>query len=85
MKTLTLRGIDKELAGKLEELSRSERESMNSLILRLLRDRLGLAKQKFRQNHDDLDDLAGTWTEKDRREFEASTAVFSQIDEDLWR
>jgi hypothetical protein len=85
MKTLTLRGIDKELANQLERISKQGHESMNAVILRLLRNRLGLDKPKFREIHDDLDDLAGTWTEEDRREFEEATGAFSRIDEDLWR
>ena len=47
MKTLTLRGIDEELAGRLERLARQGRESMNGVILHLLRDKLGLSKPKF--------------------------------------
>lgn len=85
MKNLTLRGIDKELAAELERVSSIECESMNSTILRLLRDRLGLSKRRFHQMHNDLDDLAGTWSEEERREFEAATAAFSKVDEDLWK
>ena len=85
MKTLTLRGVDQELAAELERLAAVERESMNATVLRLLRDGLGLSKPKFNQTHTDLDDLAGTWTEEDRRAFEAATSAFSKIDEGLWR
>lgn len=33
----------------------------------------------------DLDLLAGTWTEEDAREFSQNTAIFNQIDEQLWQ
>jgi len=85
MKTLTLRGIDEELAGGLERLARQGRESMNGVILHLLRDKLGLSKPKFREIHHDLDDLAGTWTDEEAREFDAVVSEFSRIDEELWR
>jgi hypothetical protein len=85
MKTLTLRGIDDELARGLERLAQQGRESMNGVILRLLRDRLGLSKPKFRESHNDLDDLAGTWTDEEAREFDAVVSEFSRIDEDMWR
>jgi hypothetical protein len=85
MKTLTLRGIDDELAGGLERLAQQGRESMNGVILHLLRDKLGLSKPKFREIHHDLDDLAGTWTDEEAREFDAVVSEFSRIDEDMWR
>ena len=85
MKTLTLRGIDDQLARGLEALARQGRDSMNAVILRLLRDRLGLSKPKFREIHHDLDDLAGTWTEEEAREFNAVVQEFSHIDEEMWK
>lgn len=85
MKTLTLRGIDDELARGLERLAQQGRESMNGVILHLLRDKLGLSKPKFREIHHDLDDLAGTWTDEEAREFDVVVSEFSRIDEELWR
>jgi len=37
------------------------------------------------QIHDDVDHFAGTWTEKEFREFEKNTAAFEVIDEKQWR
>ena len=85
MKTLTLRGIDDELAPGLERLARQGRDSMNAVILRLLRDRLGLSKPKFREVHHDLDDLAGTWTREETREFDDVVREFSHIDDEMWK
>lgn len=85
MKTLTLRGIDDELAQGLERLARQGRDSMNAVILRLLRDRLGLSKPKFREVHHDLDDLAGTWTREETREFDDVVREFSHIDDEMWK
>jgi len=85
MKTLTLRGIDDELASGLERIARQGRESMNAVILHLLRDKLGLSKPRFREEHHDLDDLAGTWTQEEARDFDAVVSEFSRIDEALWR
>ena len=85
MKTLTLRGIDDELASGLERIARQGRESMNGVILHLLRDKLGLSKPRFREEYHDLDDLAGTWTQEEARDFDAVVSEFSRIDEELWR
>lgn len=32
-----------------------------------------------------LDKLAGSWSQEEFEEFEKNTAVFEQIDEELWR
>ena len=85
MKTLTLRGIDDELDRGLKKLARQERDSMNAVILHLLRDKLGLAKPRFRETHHDLDDLAGTWTKEEAREFDDVVREFSHIDEEMWK
>ena len=85
MKTLTLRGIDEELDRGLKKLAQQERDSMNAVILHLLRDKLGLTKPKFRETHHDLDDLAGTWTKEEAREFDDVVREFSHIDEEMWK
>jgi len=85
MKTLTLRGIDDELAEELEKTAKQRHDSMNRVILQLLRDKLGLSKRRFRKAHHDLDDLAGTWTEEEAREFDDVVREFSRIDEELWK
>ena len=84
MKTMTLRGIDEELARGLERLASQERGSLNAVILHLLRDKLGLSKPKFREIHHDMDDLAGTWTEEEAREFDNVVREFSSIDAEMW-
>lgn len=35
--------------------------------------------------HDDLDHLAGTWTEADENSFREATEPFGQIDEGMWK
>lgn len=85
MKTLTLRGIDDELARGLQQLAQQGRNSVNAVILHLLRDKLGLCKPKFREIHYDLDDLAGTWTKQEAQEFNGVVRDFSHIDEEMWK
>ena len=86
MKAITLRGVDEELEkalrAKAKELATS---SLNSTIIHVLHESLGLTKRRYHATHHDLDHLAGTWSDKDRREFEKATTAFEQIDEDLWR
>jgi plasmid stability protein len=85
MATMTLRGIDEQTAEALKERASRERTSVNAVTLRLLRESLGLEKRRRSATYSDLDHLAGTWSREEAAEFERNTAVFEQVDEDLWK
>ena len=87
MKQLTIRGFDLELERQIRELARSEGISLNQAVLRLLRKGAGIAGPGKRPNviGDALDDLAGTWTEEDERDFLEAIKPFETIDGDLWQ
>jgi len=85
MATMTLRGIDDRIAEALKEKATSEGISVNALTLKLLRETLGIEKKKRGVTYNDLDHLAGTWSEQDAVEFEQVTAVFEKVDEDMWK
>jgi len=46
---------------------------------------LGSQKEKPLVEHNDLDHLAGTWSEKEYREFQKKIADFETIDEKYWK
>ena len=85
MATMTLRGIDERIAAVLKEKARKEGTSVNALMLRLLKESLGIEKKKRGAVYDDLDHLAGTWSKKDAAEFERATSVFEKVDEEMWK
>jgi hypothetical protein len=85
MTTMTLRGIDDTTAGALKERARREDTSVNSVMLRILKEGLGIEKKKRNVVYDDLDHLAGTWSAQDAAEFASATAVFEQVDDDMWK
>ena len=85
MTTMTLRGIDDAVSGALKEKARREETSVNTVMLRILRESLGIEKKKRTVIYDDLDHLAGTWSAQDAAEFESATAVFEKVDEDMWK
>lgn len=82
---MTLRGIDDAVAGALKERAQREDTSVNAVMLRILKESLGIEKKKRSTTYDDLDDLAGTWRAQDAIEFANATAVFEQVDEDMWK
>ena len=83
MSTLTIRGCDDTLSNALQEESRKRGISMNKFVLNLLDETLLTGKRK--KYHDDLDHLAGTWTEKEAKEFEDHITDFEKIDPDDWK
>ncbi|MCD6672365.1 MAG: hypothetical protein LT106_05870 [Burkholderiaceae bacterium] len=86
MSNLSVRGVDPETLASLKARARRERISVNALILRLIDQGLGKIQRKsLAHRHDDLDDLAGVWSEEEAAEFEAATAPFSEVEPELWR
>ena len=85
MKTITLRGIDEELEKALRTVARETgSRSLNATVLHVLRESLGLTKRRRHDVHHDLDHLAGTWSDAERKEFEEATALLGRVDKDLW-
>ncbi len=85
MTTMTLRGIDDTIAKSLKEMARREDTSVNAVMLRIIKESLGLDKKRRQTVYDDLDHLAGTWNVQDAAEFESATVVFEKIDEEMWK
>lgn len=83
MHHLTVRNIPPDLALALENEKHRRRQSLNQTIIDLLRQTLGVGARRKRSNG--LARLAGTWTEEEHEQFEATVAVAEQIDEELWR
>ena len=83
--TMTLRGVDEQCASALKERARQEGVSLNTLVLMLIKESLGLDKKKRCTEYSDLDSLAGTWSASDAAEFAQATAVFEKIDEEMWK
>jgi hypothetical protein len=82
---MTLRGIDERTAVALKEKARKEGTSVNALLLRVLKESLGIEKKMRGFVYDDLDHLAGTWSKKDAAEFDRAVAVFEKVDEEMWK
>jgi hypothetical protein len=84
MKILSLRGIDEEMEKALRKEAKRTKTSINTSILNLMRESLGLRKKKRNRVYQDLDELAGTWSEKDEQIFSENTQFFDKIDKEIW-
>ena len=85
LKTISLRGIDEELAESLKKTAEKTGGSINKTVLEILRKSLGLSSKKRERVFHDLDDLAGTWSDDDWEQFKKATRHFAVIDKDLWK
>lgn len=83
MKQLTIRGVPDRLARALADERQRRGQSLNQTVLDLLGQALGVTPNARFDNG--LAALAGSWSDEELREFRAATAVFEQLDEDLWR
>lgn len=86
MSNLSIRGLDERALTALKSRAIREDASVNTLVLRLIEQGLGLQRSKpARVRHDDLDALAGSWRPEDGVMFEQTTAPFGEIDTALWK
>lgn len=85
MANMSIRGIDDQSLMRLKDLAAKEGSSLNSLVLRLLQGTGPASPSGALQRFDDLDALAGTWSDQEAQVFERSTAAFSEIDASLWK
>ena len=86
MTTVTLRGLDKTVLASLKKQAALEKISVNALLVRIIEHSLGSRRASpLRRRFDDLDELAGTWSQEDAQAFSRATAAFEEVDEALWR
>jgi uncharacterized protein (DUF302 family) len=82
---MTIRGLDDLTIRALKEKAKQEGMSVNSTLVKLLQEELGLKKKKRTVVYNDLDYLAGTWSDKDFKEFKKKIEDFEKIDETTWK
>ena len=86
MKTVTIRGVDTEVAEKLKTYAKAQGKSINQVILDILKTSVGLKKDKiYSCEYDDLDDLFGGWSEDEFNDISARIEQGRRIDPEIWR
>ena len=85
MKSISLRGIEREVSEKLKRVAQINGKSVNQYILDLIRQNLGMHREKkYTKTYDDLDHLFGRWTDSEFEAMEKSIDSQRKIDTDLW-
>ena len=87
LKQITVRDIGKELHRAIKKEASLRGISMNRYVLSILREAVGIddGLRKASEEHQDLDHLAGTWTDQEYADFVEQLEVQRSIDEDLWK
>ena len=87
MKQLTIRGFDKELQRRIEDLARSRNVSLNKAALELMRKGAGLQEGPVHLNvvGHTLDDLIASRSQSRERELLEAIKPFDEVDETFWQ
>ena len=87
MKAITIRGIDSSVSEKLKQVAKTEGKSVNQLVLDLIRQNLGMQKEKkfTRQHNNDLDHLFGKWSRAEFEKIQGFVDSQRNIDSELWQ
>jgi len=85
MKAITIRGIDSDMSVKLKQVAKSEKKSVNQLVLDLIKRNIGMQKEKrYTRTYNDLDDLFGQWSDAEFEKIQGSVDNQRKIDLELW-
>jgi hypothetical protein len=84
VKTITLRNLPPDLERALEREARTSGSSLAATVIRHLRLAMGLDRTGRATRYDDLDGLAGTWSDQEADAFARVLAEQRAIDSELW-
>lgn len=79
-----LRNVAPNVMALLKKKASQEKVSVNSLILQILEQNLGVTHPTKKAVFHDLDYLAGTWSDRDKKVFDSNIKAFEEIDKELW-
>ena len=84
---ITVRGLDAETEGRLRDLARRQRVSMNKAAVMLIRKGAGLHYEDAGPETvgASLDSFVGSWSREQEQEFLRSIRDMEQVDRELWR
>ena len=86
MKNFTVRGVDDALDEKLREKARESGMSINQFVINVLKEHLGLKKEKrYTAVYSDLDHLFGKWSEEEFQRIQGKIDSERAVDAELWK
>jgi len=85
VKAITLRNIPAAVQKAIRTKAREKRISANKAVIELLEERVGVASQRTKLVHHDLDEFAGSWSAEEAKEFDKFLKTARRVDSDLWK
>lgn len=85
MKSMTIHGIDEQLAQLIKSRAESEGLSINKAIKHLLETSLGIRPGPPQKNIDEFSEFCGVWNGADLREFEEAISDTNAVDPEDWQ
>ena len=86
MKTITVRGIEPEVAASLKEVASRQGTSVNRIVLEMIHKELGMEREKkYFRRYNDLDGLFGKWSEEEFQQISGAIEHNRQVDSELWK
>jgi plasmid stability protein len=86
MKAITIRGVEPDVAKKLKIAASEQNKSINQLVIEFIKKSLGLEKEKkYSREYNDLDNLFGSWGDKEYTVIQDKINQERQIDQEIWQ
>jgi hypothetical protein len=85
MKSITIHGVDDQLAARLKQVAAEGGASLNQTVKRLLEERLGMKPRPQGHNRKQFEAFLGIWSEENLEEFQRATAELARVDDEEWR
>lgn len=79
-----LRNVAPDTMSLLKKQASKQKISVNSLILQIIEQGLGIVHPRKKAIFHDLDHLAGTWSDNDKKVFDNNIKSFETVDKELW-
>lgn len=85
MKSITIHGIDDQLAELIKSRAEFEGLSINKTVKKILEAALGVKPAPKQTYMEDFKEFSGVWNDSDLKEFEANTSDTNAIDPEDWQ
>ncbi len=85
MRSLSIHGIDDSVYQLLKTRAHNAGYSINQIIKELLEQSLGVAKKVSQPHRHQFEELCGTWSAKEKQQFDAAVSDFEKIDKADWQ
>ena len=86
MKSISIRGLDDQLAFRLKQDAEAAKKSVNQFVLETLKKQVGLDKEKQYTNvYDDLDTLFGRWSKDEFDGIQGKIDAERCIEQEIWK